>query len=207
MAGESRSQIERQVRGGMNGLLSRYLITRRVKAVKPYLKDCRRILDIGCGIFKWEGLLPPGSDYTGIDREEGIISYNRGHYPYHFMAADIEFDEVPAAEVRYDLVIMAAVLEHMSQPAAVLKKIRGVLSERGIIVITTPHPAGEFILNTGAAFRIFARDKETHHDLLGYNKLNSIVLLAGLELLEYKRFLFGFNQLAVMAKKRTGAWE
>ena len=69
------------------------------------------------------------------------------------------------------------------------------------MVLTTPHPAGNYILNLGAKLGIFARDKHQHKELLNRQKIDQIVNASNLNLSRYQRFLFGFNQLAILEKK------
>ncbi len=192
---------ENKIEGDLNGILSSYLIKKRIEAIRPYLKGKKRILDIGCGVFRWTNLLPTEVEYIGIDWEEAIIKYNQNHFHYQFFSANVETDDFSFCGGDFDLVIMLAVIEHFNRPDIVLKKLKRMLNPHGIIVLTTPYPAGNFILNFGAKIRIFTRDKHTHHNLLDYKTIKELVCASGYKIIKYERFLSGLNQLAVLIKE------
>jgi 2-polyprenyl-3-methyl-5-hydroxy-6-metoxy-1,4-benzoquinol methylase len=188
------------VKGDLNGLLSGYLIRKRQAVIRPYLKGRKRVLDVGCGIFRWQGLLPPESEYVGIDCEKSIIEYNRAHYAHKFFTVNINQDDCPDLGTNFDIVMLAAVIEHLDHPEAALKRLAQFLQPGGILVLTTPHPMGNLILNCGAKIGIFSKDKHQHHDLLSRQRINEIIDINTFELISYRRFLCGFNQLAVIKK-------
>lgn len=187
--------------GDLNGFMSPYLHRRRIAAVRPYLRGCRRILDIGCGVLRRQDLLPPDAEYVGVDCEESVIQHNRAHAaPFEFVVADVECDGLSACGKGFDAVVMLAVLEHLHDPQNVLAKLASLLNPDGIIAATVPHPAGETILNLGSRFRIFAQDKHQHHSMLDYEGLRRLANDAHYRLATYKRFLWGFNQLVIFRK-------
>ncbi len=191
-------QDSHSIAGDLNGLLSGFLVRKRIEAVKPFLAGRKRICDIGCGVFRWDSMLAEEVSYTGIDAEEDIVRYNQGHFAHEFYKKNIEEDSLQDIGGSFDLVIMLAVIEHFRQPDAVLRKLQSILSPQGIIVLTTPHPCGDSILNLGARIGLFSNDKRTHHTLLNRRLLGEISLSAGFRVREYRRFLFGFNQLAIL---------
>ncbi len=189
---------QQQALGSLNGYLSKFLMQTRRKHVAPYLKHKQHILEIGCGIFGWTDFLHKDSYYVGIDCEETIIQYNNQHFPYQFFEADIEKNSNIRFDNNFDVILLIAVLEHFSDPDKVLNKLKPLLNKGGKVVLTTPHPAGDNILNVGAKFGFFADDKEEHQELLGYKAIESIAKLSGYKIVKYKRFLFYFNQLIVL---------
>ena len=186
------------IEGDLTGLLSPYLWNKRVQAARPYLEGRKQALDIGCGIFRWSGILPPGMRYVGIDVEEAIVAHNSRNFPHRFIRADAESDPIEAWGSDFDLVLMLAVLEHFKDPASVLKRIRKLQAADCILVITTPHPTGESILNLGARCGIFSRDKHQHERLLDRHAIARLAASASYRVLSYKKILFGLNQLAVL---------
>ena len=187
------------IHGELNGLLSGFLARKRLQAVKPYIKGCNRICDIGCGIYCWEGIIDRNTHYVGLDIEDDIIRYNREHFRQTFYTKDVERNDLTDLGTDYDLVIMLAVLEHFTQPGLVLKTVRNILAPNGLVILTTPHPCSNFVLNAGAKIRLFSNDKHTHHELFNRCRINEIAEAGKFRLKGYKRFLFGFNQLAVLA--------
>lgn len=181
---------------GAEGLLSPYLRRKRFEAAKPYLKG--RVLDFGCGTGMLSISIITG-DYVGVDRDTASIEYARSHFPqYRFL------NSLPIPIEKFDTIISLAVIEHVSQPAECLKILSTYLSKESSarIVITTPHPAVDWIHRLGAKIGFFSMHaNDEHEDLLDKQKLQQIGIHAGLSLVEYKRFLFGTNQLAVYERE------
>lgn len=189
-----------KVSGDMNGLVSGYLIKKRIDALKPYVKNKKKICDIGCGIFRWQRLLASDTEYVGIDSLQSIVEYNSKYFKHNFFCLDIETADIGGIGNEFDLIIMSAVIEHFRDPLAILKKLASILKRDGQIALTTPHPRGDIILNWGARFKIFSNDKYTHNDLLDYEAIKKLAVNADYKLLEYRRFLMGLNQVAVLAR-------
>jgi 2-polyprenyl-3-methyl-5-hydroxy-6-metoxy-1,4-benzoquinol methylase len=193
---------KKTVQGDLNGLLSGFLIKQRQNTVRPYLDKKKNILDLGCGVYRWNHLLKAGTNYTGVDMEPDIISYNKKHYPeYIFYQKDLDQEELSLPQDNFDLVIMLAVLEHLKNPVKVLKEVRKTLQDDGIIILSTPHPRGENTLEIGSKIKIFSQDKHQHQPLFNREKIQSIVEQSGLKVIEFQSFLFGFNQKVVLSKE------
>ena len=191
------------VQGDLNGLLSNFLIQQRQNIVKPYLDKKKNILDLGCGVFRWNNLLEPVINYTGVDIETDIISFNKKHYPeYSFYQKNLDEEELSLPQDNFDLVIMLAILEHLENPAIVLKEVRDTLKDDGIVILSTPHPRGEDILEIGSKFKIFSQDKHQHQPLFNREKIQGIAEQADLKIVEFQTFLFGFNQKVILSKKQ-----
>ena len=190
------------VQGDLNGLLSNFLIKQRQNTVKPYLDKKRNILDLGCGVFRWNNLLQPATSYTGVDTELDIISFNKKHYPeYSFYQKNLDKEELSLPQNNFDFVIMLAVLEHLEKPVKVLNEVRKTLQDDGIIILTTPHPRGENVLEIGSKVRIFSQDKHQHQPLFNREKIQDIAEQAKLKIVEFQTFLLGFNQKIILSKE------
>lgn len=115
----------------LRGLLDfQYASIRRALAGFPR-KRRERILDFGAGESRWADVLPPHS------RIETLDSYARAQYA--------KLNEIPA-DVRYDLILLIEVLEHVEKPASLLRELSRRLSPEGEVWITVPlmareHPA------------------------------------------------------------------
>jgi SAM-dependent methyltransferase len=89
------------------------------------------VLDVGCGRRPFQGLLPPGARYIGMD-------YN----------ADVEPDVVgsvlalPFRDGAVDGVMCNEVLEHVAEPSRALDEICRVLRPGGLAYITVPQAWG-----------------------------------------------------------------
>jgi 2-polyprenyl-3-methyl-5-hydroxy-6-metoxy-1,4-benzoquinol methylase len=102
---------------------------------------------VGCGSgYAVTRFLGAASDEVlGIDSHEPSIAYATEH----FSRPGLEFACRTAASVadgaeRFDVVVLADVLEHLDDPAALLQRSRSVLSPGGMLLITVPNGYGPF---------------------------------------------------------------
>lgn len=185
-----------------DGLLTRQLIRARLAAALALVPRGARVLDLGCGLSDLAARLP---SYVGCDRWPEILVENRRRHPEaRFLAWDVLASE-PPDEVRaagpFDVVLMLALLEHLSDPAAALRRAASLLAPSGRVVVTTPHPLGHAPLEAGAALGLLSRHAAEEHDaLLSREALEAAGAAAGLRLASYRRFLFGLNQLAAFER-------
>lgn len=181
------------------GLLTRRVQRARLRAVERFLRGPCRVLDVGCGLTDLPGRLPA---YVGCDRNELVLAENRNRFPTaRFIAWDVTAAEPPEAlrrEGGFDLILMAALLEHLGEPALALRRVAALLGAGGQIVATTPHPLARLPLGLGALSRLLSPHAgEEHETLLNRRALEGAARAAGLALVHYRRFLLGLNQLAV----------
>lgn len=181
----------------MTGLLSPFLRSQRIAAAAPYL-GMGRVLDYGCGVGELAGIIDQNR-YLGLDVDlESIEQAARAH-PNHRFVLKQDFESVPGG-AGFDVVVALALIEHIDRPAEWLVHMSSLLADGGRIVLTTPHPAARRIHEFGARLGIFSREaSEEHQDLLGCDDLQRIAAVSGLRMIEYRRFLLGYNQIAVMA--------
>lgn len=177
----------------LSGLLSPFLFRRRAAAAAPFLTG--RVLDFGCGpghLSRWSS----PQLYVGVDRDADSLALAKQQYPrYQFVA------ELPDSGV-FDTIVALAVLEHLADPARLLRQLGERLTAGGRIVITTPHPWADQIHRWGAKLGLFSSEAEAEHEtLLDRVALERVGQAAGLALETYRRFLLGLNQLAVLRKK------
>ncbi len=184
------------------GLLTRRLEAARLKAAAPFLDPDTPTLDIGIGLTDLPGWL---RNYVGCDRNPILLEENRRRFPRAiFHEWDVAEKEPPTElrDRRFDVILMLAVLEHLSEPARVLKRVAMLLTRGGKIVTTTPHPVGHAPLEIGARLGLLsAHADEEHEALLDREGLKAAGEAAGLVVASYRRFLFGLNQLCVFERK------
>ena len=100
------------------------------------------VLDIGCanGIFG-SVLKQKGADVVhGVDISPRAIDIARGALDGAWVR-DIEREELPSeiTSRHYDVIVCAEILEHLFDPAAVIKQLSSLLNPRGVMIITTPN--------------------------------------------------------------------
>lgn len=179
------------------GLLTRPVQRARLLAIAPWLDGVSSVLDLGCGLTDLPGRLP---GYVGCDRDPIVLAENRRRYPEaRFEEWDLSASDAPASlGSGFDLILMAAILEHLSDPGRALARAAALLAPKGRIVATTPHPLGRLPLEAGARLGLLSHHADEEHEtLLDRRALAAIAAGAGLGLVSYRRFLFGLNQTAV----------
>ncbi len=180
---------------GAEGLLSPFLRKRRFAVVRPYLNG--RVLDVGCSSGGPAEYISPGS-YFGFDVDLLSIELARARFPSHRFEADMS-----KVDGKFDTIVSLAVIEHVNDPFRFLANLvcHLVESENAHIVITTPHPVGHWVHKYGVVVGLFSKHaSEEHGELLDRELLSKTAYRAGLELKLYKRFLFGFNQFAILSR-------
>lgn len=178
---------------GTEGLLSAYLRNERLKAARPFIRG--RVLDVGCGSGALAGFVA-ADRYVGVDKDQESLERARQQYPQHQF-----FSALPPVEEVFDTIVSLAVIEHVPQPIQFLNELKARLGpiEENRVVITTPHPAFDWIHSAGAAIGLFSSHaSEEHEALLGKNLIAHAAESSGLYIETYRRFLFGANQLAVL---------
>ncbi|WP_281767204.1 class I SAM-dependent methyltransferase [Methanoculleus bourgensis] len=155
------------------------------------------ILDYGCGYGKLAASFS-GKIYTGVDTDKSVIDYARKLHSGKEHMQFYTLDEFIFQDHKYDSIIMAAVIEHLDEPAHILKNLKAHLAEGGRVIITTPTPLANEILKLGAKFRLFSKEGiEQHQSLLKKQDFISISQKIGLTLRYYGRFEVGLNQIVV----------
>ncbi len=106
-----------------------------------------RILDVGCGSgYAVTRFLGKTVDHVmGIDMYPPNIEYAKEHFKHpslHFLCMDAQTLST-AGEV-FDVVVMADVLEHLEDPASILKIAVDLLAPDGRLLVTVPNGKGPF---------------------------------------------------------------
>jgi 2-polyprenyl-3-methyl-5-hydroxy-6-metoxy-1,4-benzoquinol methylase len=115
----------------------------------------RNCLDIGMayGTLALFAQKKSGCDVFGIDFTDTYISKKLlKKYNFNFDVCNIELEDITWNE-KFDLIILTEVLEHFNfYPVPTLQKIRNLLSEKGIVYLSTPDAADWGKLDTFASF-------------------------------------------------------
>lgn len=180
---------------GNEGLLSPYLRKKRFNAVLPYLSG--NVLDFGCGAGGIAKYVVP-TNYFGVEIDLDSLQLAKQNFPEHKFSS-----RLPDASEKFDTVVSLAVIEHVSDPSKFLSDLAIHLKNKNSkIIVTTPHPAVDWVHDFGASIGLFSKHaNEEHEELLDKAKLEKTGESANLQMIMYKRFLFRANQIAVFEKK------
>lgn len=115
--------------------------------------DPVRILDVGCADgYLGKVLQKKGHAVTGIESNPAAAEKACSYYDV-FHRADIETFAFPYRRV-FDYILFADVLEHLRDPAAVLRRALPALKDSGKIIVSVPNVAN-WIIRLGLLFGNF----------------------------------------------------
>ncbi|MBI5694215.1 MAG: class I SAM-dependent methyltransferase [Nitrospirae bacterium] len=188
--------------GQVTGLLSPLVERLRLSRIARHVPPGSRVLDVGCGRGRLLDFITAPAGYAGVDIIEQVITDNRRAGPGRlFLLLDIEEGRLPDGCGPFDVIAIGAALEHFRKPARTLARLGESLRPGGRIVLTTPAPAGGGIIEFCSGIGLLSREAaEEHQDLYSRADIERLAREAGLRVALFERFLFGLNQLAVMAR-------
>ncbi|MBM3127431.1 MAG: class I SAM-dependent methyltransferase [Chloroflexi bacterium] len=181
----------------MNPLFSDYATKARWKAITPFVHG--NVLDIGCGWTKLPDILTNNQVYVGIDIASVVLEYCTKRYPQHtFCYRNLDVEPLALSQYRFNTAIMAAVIEHLQFPQCVLRQVRALLASDGLLIVTTPSPLGNVVHQIGSRIGLFYPESVVKHvQIFGRRALLSALSECGYQVIHYRVFLMGMNQLVV----------
>ncbi len=174
----------------------------RVSKVARTIPSGSRILDIGCGSGLLISVLPPRSSYTGVDRDTAVVEADKRRFPYFdFHCLDAVTSLFPFHDEQFDVVVMAAFLEHVDQPKVMFTEIKRVLKPGGRVLVTTPSRWGGAVHAVLSKLGFLSAEAaEEHQGYWNKKKMDECLKLTGLHLKWYEPFQFGLNQLFILTR-------
>jgi GT2 family glycosyltransferase/Flp pilus assembly protein TadD/2-polyprenyl-3-methyl-5-hydroxy-6-metoxy-1,4-benzoquinol methylase len=102
-------------------------------------RDAARVLDIGCaaGVLGQELKRRQPCEVVGVEIDPAAAREARARLD-QVVEGDVEHIDLKPLGV-FDAAICADVLEHLRDPVALLKKVRGVLSDTGVLIASLPN--------------------------------------------------------------------
>jgi len=176
-------------RGRKTGKALQYRLRRRTSEVilsikKHHPTGIRAMLDIGTA----DGLMLscikkefPESHCIGLEYSEDLIAVNDDK-----MIEIIRGDalDLPFNNDHFEVVVAAAVIEHVPNPQQMLKETYRVLSEGGIFILTAPDPFWEHL-----ATAVGHLGKDLHNNVMNLRELQAVFNDTNFTLLESKKFM------------------
>jgi len=187
----------------LKGILSPLLQHIRLKKISKIIKNDKSILDLGCDNARLIDSLKSYSHYVGIDNNPEQIEENKTKYTdkkNRFFAADLEKINL---HKKFDYIVLAAIIEHIHDEKKLGKILNQASHENTKILITTPLPHSDGILKVGAKMGIFSKESLDEHDKYYTEKeLTKFGEDHGFNVVNYKKFEFGVNQICVLQPKQ-----
>jgi 2-polyprenyl-3-methyl-5-hydroxy-6-metoxy-1,4-benzoquinol methylase len=176
------------------GLLSPFLKRYRLNSIRCYSKG--NVLDFGCGSGSAIDYIEFDS-YLGYDSDHESIIYAKSNYPKFDFTEHID---ILSGKI-YDTILLIALIEHIKDPIRLVNFLESISSNTTSILITTPNPYFRFFYKIGAHLGLFSKSAEKEH-FKYYNRKDISLLFnkVGMEVIFFKYFLFGANQLFIVKK-------
>ncbi len=192
-------EIETRIGEFLSGKLQRSRSWRgereKVRLVERY-SSRGRVLDVGCGDGKFLWALPADRyERSGIERSAETVDLVRRRIPdLHLLAGDIHSRDLEPRT--YDVITFWHVLEHLPDPAPVLRRVHELLRPGGWLFISLP------CIDSVQA-RLFRRfwygfdDVPRHLHHLSKASLNLLLVKAGFRIVDHLLFspLVNFHSL------------
>lgn len=154
----------------------------------------RKAADVGCGAgLLAEPLARLGAEVTGIDAAPENIAAARLHAEGQGLAIDYRAGGVECLTGRYDLVTSLEVIEHVTDPRAFVTGLADALTEKGLLILSTPNRTATSRLLMILLAEGLGRIPRGTHDwqkFLAPEELRALLEDAGLELLDITGLAF-----------------
>lgn len=117
-----------------------------------------RVLDAACGEGYGTAMIASAGAKlaVGVDVDEKAVEHARERYGLDFRQGDVT--ELPFDEGSFDLVVSFETIEHVGDGERVISEFRRVLSDEGLLVISTPNKS-EYLMSTDFHEREYTSDE------------------------------------------------
>jgi len=169
----------------------------RQKKILKHVIPCKKLLDVGCGeeYYLLKSLRKKVDLLYGVDSD--VESKNDENI---YITREYLVDKLPYSPNKFNIVIMAAVLEHLEYPIEILREVYRVLTKNGELILTTPDPNADKLLKIFRMLKLSELDEENHKYYFSISDLHKIPSEIGYKDIRIYPFEFGLNKL-VIAKK------
>lgn len=178
--------------------VDRWLQQWRIAKIKPYLPAGARVLDIGCADGALARSVAQLGDYVGLD--PGIEASRP--LPRGSMIKGCFPGDLPSNASPFDCITLLAVLEHipLAAQADLAADCWRHLRPGGLVLITVPAPAVDYVLALLKAFRVIDGMSLEEHYGFDVRQVPGCFAGASFELVGHRRFQLGLNHLFVFRK-------
>ncbi len=100
------------------------------------------VCDIGCNCGQMQIIfekLGVNCKYYGIDIAKEVVKEAKICGNGNFVVCDI-MQELPFSKAQFDYVFCLEVIEHVENPSLLIREIRRILKDKGMLILSTPNP-------------------------------------------------------------------
>ena len=109
---------------------------RELRSVLPEVRGT--LVDVGCGAQPYRSLLPPATEYIGLDTEDAPTHFGYALPDVRLIGEDGRW---PVPDTAADVILATETLEHVVDPMAFMAEAHRCLRPGGRIVLTVPFAA------------------------------------------------------------------
>lgn len=169
----------------------RYRLNRRTAEVICAIAEfapppIERILDLGTADGRMLHSIRkrfPGARCVGLELSPGLLRILKAHFAsLQVIQADIH--DLAFSAGQFDVVVLAAVIEHVRDPGQVVREVSRVLKKGGILVLTSPDPFWERL-----ATRLGHLKKGQHQQVMKGTQLGELMERQGLSVIKSEKFM------------------
>ena len=177
----------------------------RYVQIRPYVISAPKpvCVDIGCGFYG--DFLKSISSRIKMGYGFDIRGHNERYGNVRIINNSSFNGRIPLRDNSADRVFMLAVLEHLPMDNKLLEEGIRVLKPGGLLILTTPTPKAKPVLEF-LSYKLHLISEASIREHKHYYKKREIghrLMQNGCNILAYREFQFGFNQLAVGIKQKV----
>ena len=176
--------------------IDHFIARMRFRAAYPFLRQGSRVCDLGCGLEA--AFLDYAAERiaAGVGLDDQVADGVEGRWKR--VRGDLR-SPLPFANAEFDHVVMLAVLEHLTEPEAVLREAHRVLAPEGSLILTWPSSLVDPILHILHKLQLVSDEMESeeHQKRIPVETLERMLHRIGFERFLHHRFEFGLNNLMV----------
>ncbi len=125
----------------------------------------------------------PTARCVGVEYSRELVELGRNAYPdIEIFRGDVQ--ELEMDDAGFDVVIAAAVIEHLSDPFRFMAEVHRVLRPGGILVLTSPDPFWESV-----ATKVGHLSDEQHSKVMNLTELCLLISQMGMDIVEAEKFM------------------
>lgn len=167
----------------ISNLILRLSIARQLKLINKFKPKGNKILEIGCAKGKNLNMLPDIYEKYGVEVNQNAVRYIKKHYPdikiYNRKIDDLRFK----CTVKFDVIIMWQVFEHIDDPHSFFKSVIKLLADDGVIIFEIPNRDSLGFNFTKSCW--FHLDTPRHLFFYNYRCLDKMLKKYGLKINRY----------------------